>query len=84
MLTGAETRERVYTLSHMFLSCLLYMNQIKLLLYHNFEHEMKVPHLIVGHQEQPHQRGVEDRLRDVSRLPRQAVLGHQGPAQGLA
>lgn len=45
---------------------------------------MKVPHLVVGHQEQAHQRCVEDRLRDVGRLSLQAVLGHQGPTQGLA
>lgn len=40
-------------------------------------------HLLVGDQKQAHQRGVEDRLRDVGRLPLDAVLGHQGSTQGL-
>lgn len=41
-------------------------------------------HLLVGHQQQTHERGVEDRLRDVRAFRLEAVVGHQRAAQGLA
>lgn len=45
---------------------------------------MKDSHLVVSHQEQTHQRGVEHRLRDVARLSLQALLRDEGPTEGLA
>lgn len=45
---------------------------------------MKDSHLVVSHQEQAHQRGVEDGLRDVGRLSLQALLRDEGPTEGFA
>ena len=40
-------------------------------------------HLVVGDQQQAHQRGVEDGLGDVGRLSLEALLGDQGSTQAL-